>query len=1685
VSATGDATLSYQWLRGTSSSPTAEIPGATSASFTLSSPTTADTAYYSVRVANSLGSITSEPVLVAYEQSAGGLARTDLPTSYVSSGSQVNAVIPQMDGSFVIGGTFTSVTPINGTATARYGLARFAADGALDQNFPQISSAGFVNAMIRDNSGRILLAGSSLAGITDGNSGQALYTRYGLARILASGTLDTGFNSPVSAASSAYTNAIAAESSGSVLVGGTFSNVIGLTGTRYLLRLDGTTGAADASFTPSLPSDVNAIHLLPDGKIMVGHDTGLTLLESTGSPAAGFSYGGGTTTVNAIQPLPGGDFLIGRNGTSATLIRITSTGALVSPFPATGSTGNQAVTEILPLPSGNFILGGLFTAYNGSTVNRIAHIAGDGTPASGFVFGTGFGNTVNSLALDSSNNLWVGGVFTTYRSQDRRKLACLSTSAVPATDPGAPAADAYTQYLIDAGIPAARRGTADDPDGDGSINLHEFENSTIPSDPASLAFRLTATGIGASVTVDPAAAGGTYPPNTQVSLDVTPDPGNVFIGWAPSGELPAVSNLPLVVLMDQKRTLTAYAGLPIPESLDTSEGFWNTGGDGLWRGVASPSHDGVDSIIANGLTAAGHQSWVETSVTGPGVLALRWTLNTAVANAATLQVLANGSPLQSLTTTTGGYQSYAVNRTATGSTTLRIRLTGNAGISAADSASIDQFYYGPFLAPTLLAPTNLTSTSATLNWTAVPGASNYLLEVASNPSYSANYQSFFLGADATSQNVSSLVSGNTYYVRVFAYGPAGVTNTQSTATFTPADKLPQTIDFPQPAAMTLGDPAQTLAATATSSLPVSYQIISGPGSVNGNLLTPTGAGDIIVRATQAGDALYQAAAAVDRTVTIAQGAQTITFAALPNHEAMPLAWHSLDATASSGLPVTFTVESGPATIFDGMLQVTGTGLVRIIATQAGNADYLYATPVIQEFTAVAAAPATRIKITKFGKLSGSSSTPLALAISGDASTIVGVATNSAANNEAFRGSTSGINGLGDFAGGMSASEARAVSADGSVVVGYGTSAAGNEAFRWTTSGMLSLGDLPGGSTASIAHGVSADGSIIVGQGQNNSFFNEAFRWTEAGGMTGLGFLPGGQSTVAYGISADGQTIIGAGQATGAIEMAFRWTSSGGLSPLGDLPGGQVRSLARAVSADGSVIVGQSTSARGREAFRWTAAGGMQPLGDLPGGSFISEALAVSADGSVIVGSADTGTSTEGFVWDAVRGMRSLSALLTAAGVTTNASLFTATGISADGRFVTGGGWVLDLAAPPPPPPTVALLWTEDLPQPGPGQASSVLRIADENGASRLDIAAHHGSTTGGFNGVEYTNGQILVPNQGIYGGGTRTHHPDFSPILVTNVFAYDLDAVPGELWNTDGNGQTITRSQPSASPVINGGLYDYTYTPLGATNIGRFTFAIQTVGSTVYFSSPTVNPIGIYKMNTDGTGITSVLTGSDAPLVYDFEVVGNVIYFGDIASSSIKRVNTDGSDLVTLVSDAPFVNGIDVTDTAIYWTELLNGAIRRSDLTGANATELVSGLTSPRGVVAAPLALLPVTDPLADFLADAGVPANLRGPNDDADMDGLDNLLEYALDLNPNGNGGAFTGTAPSVSTTPTLLQLTYRRVRNDVSYIVETSPDMTTGTWTNVGVNQGTPAGDGTTTASIALAPGSGFLRLVVTKNP
>ncbi len=58
----------------------------------------------------------------------------------------------------------------------------------------------------------------------------------------------------------------------------------------------------------------------------------------------------------------------------------------------------------------------------------------------------------------------------------------------------------------------------------------------------------------------------------------------------------------------------------------------------------------------------------------------------------------------------------------------------------------------------------------------------------------------------------------------------------------------------------------------------------------------------------------------------------------------------LSATASSGLPVSFAVAAGPATISGGTnLSFTGTGAVRIVAFQAGDADWHPAPDAVQTF----------------------------------------------------------------------------------------------------------------------------------------------------------------------------------------------------------------------------------------------------------------------------------------------------------------------------------------------------------------------------------------------------------------------------------------------------------------------------------------------------------------------------------------------------------------------------------------------------------------------------------------------------------------------------------------------------------------------------------------------------------------
>ncbi|OHE00866.1 MAG: hypothetical protein A3K14_04570 [Sulfurimonas sp. RIFCSPLOWO2_12_FULL_36_74] len=309
-------------------------------------------------------------------------------------------------------------------------------------------------------------------------------------------------------------------------------------------------------------------------------------------------------------------------------------------------------------------------------------------------------------------------------------------------------------------------------------------------------------------------------------------------------------------------------------------------------------------------------------------------------------------------------------------------------------------------------------------------------------------------------------------------------------------------------------------------------------------------------------------------------------------------------------------------------------------------------------------------INGLGDLTGGIFKSEAYAISADGSVVVGYS-RSADGDEAFRWTEAGMIGLGDLAGGIFKSEAFSANADGSVVVGYSRSTDGDEAFRWTEAGMVGLGSLAGGSY-SYAFDVSADGSVIVGHG-DSAMGDEAFRWTQADNMLGLGYLAGGGSySYASSVSADGSVVVGYGDSANGDE-AFRWTQADEMVGIGDLAGGTFYSAAYAVSADGSVVVGESHSENGYEAFRWTEAG-MIGLGDLAGGAFNSYAVGVNADGSVVVGDGTTGSGREAFRWTQATGMQSLNEWLAEDGYTlTGWSGLGATGVSDDGNVVVGYG----------------------------------------------------------------------------------------------------------------------------------------------------------------------------------------------------------------------------------------------------------------------------------------------------------------------------------------------------------------------------------------------------------------------------
>ncbi len=160
----------------------------------------------------------------------------------------------------------------------------------------------------------------------------------------------------------------------------------------------------------------------------------------------------------------------------------------------------------------------------------------------------------------------------------------------------------------------------------------------------------------------------------------------------------------------------------------------------------------------------------------------------------------------------------------------------------------------------------------------------------------------------------------------------------------------QEITFDVLPTMTYGDPDFELEATASSGLEVSYTSSDeAVATVDGNTVTILTAGTTIITAIQDGDMNHGPAADVQQALTVNKADQTISFDELPDYDidlqSQPV---ELEATASSGLEVTYTVD-GPAELDGNELTVTGEGTITVVASQAGDDNHNPADDVEQAF----------------------------------------------------------------------------------------------------------------------------------------------------------------------------------------------------------------------------------------------------------------------------------------------------------------------------------------------------------------------------------------------------------------------------------------------------------------------------------------------------------------------------------------------------------------------------------------------------------------------------------------------------------------------------------------------------------------------------------------------------------------
>jgi uncharacterized repeat protein (TIGR01451 family)/uncharacterized delta-60 repeat protein len=308
----------------------------------------------------------------------------------------VNSLSLQPDGSLLAGGEFTYFNSypfsyvgrllLSGYFDTGFQLNLTGPDGPVWQVLSQSASTGLTN-------GDIMIVGD-FSQVNQANSP-------GMARLNLDGGLDASFNPGAGADGTVYTIAQMFLPSAATnltnlpyyVIGGTFAN------------FNGNPASGVARVTPSGLFDPS------------------------------FNIGEGVTSSNAAvhalaitpanQILVGGDFTAFDNRPHHHLVRLNVDGTLDTNFTAfdgISSDINGSIRVLVVQPDGRILIGGLFTTINGSNFNYIARLNSDGTTDTNFTVGVGCNNNVQAIALDSQLRILAGGSFSTASGVTRNGL---------------------------------------------------------------------------------------------------------------------------------------------------------------------------------------------------------------------------------------------------------------------------------------------------------------------------------------------------------------------------------------------------------------------------------------------------------------------------------------------------------------------------------------------------------------------------------------------------------------------------------------------------------------------------------------------------------------------------------------------------------------------------------------------------------------------------------------------------------------------------------------------------------------------------------------------------------------------------------------------------------------------------------------------------------------------------------------------------------------------------------------------------------------------------------------------------------------------------------------------------------------------------------------------------------------